>query len=78
MPHRDRPYPGVDVPLEVRDVHEDLAPVTGDAKEVKKGGVRWKRTMQAKLSLHNAYAYYYMRGPWYSLRWGGEHLLNSF
>jgi hypothetical protein len=54
VPHEDRPDPGMGVPFEVRDVHENLAPVTGDVKKVKKGGIRWKQTTQVKLSLHNA------------------------
>jgi hypothetical protein len=55
VPHGDCPDPGAGIPLEVCDVHEDLAPVTGDAKEVEKGGGQMETNDGGeKLSLHNA------------------------
>ncbi len=39
VPHGDCPDPGTGVPLEVRDVHEDLAPMTGGVrKKSRRGG----------------------------------------
>jgi hypothetical protein len=53
VPHRDRPDPSAGIPLKVRDVHEDLVPVMGDVKEVKKRGVALKLDSLIKPSYCN-------------------------